>query len=68
MAKAKSPVKKVQDKVEKRPAETGAIASAVALLVGRALGIDDVETVTAIAVVIGFVPAAITYAVETFGL
>lgn len=48
----------------RRPAEFGAAASAVALLIGRGLGIDDVDTVTAIAVVIGFIPAAVTWAVE----
>lgn len=46
-----------------RPAEWGGVAAAIALLVGRAFGIDDVDTVTAMAVVIGFLPAAVTAAV-----
>ena len=50
--------------VQRRPAESGAIASAVALLIGRAAGIDDVDTVTALAIVIGFIPAAVTWVVE----
>lgn len=48
-----------------RPAETGGVAAAAALLVARALGVDDAGTITAIAVVIGFVPAAITWLVVT---
>lgn len=52
--------------IRNRPAESGAVASAAALLIGRALGIDDVDTVTAIAVVIGFVPFAITWGVSLF--
>lgn len=43
-----------------RPAEWGAVAGAVALLISRAAGVDDADTVTAIAVVIGFIPAGIT--------
>lgn len=47
-----------------RPAETGGVAGAVALLVARGLGVSDVGLVTALAVVIGFVPAAITWLVN----
>ena len=47
-----------------RPAETGGIAASVALLVAHALGVNDPTTVVAIGVVIGFVPAAITWVVE----
>lgn len=46
------------------PAETTAVAAALALLLGRLLGVDDVETVTALAVVIGFIPAVVTYIVN----
>jgi succinate-acetate transporter protein len=43
-----------------RPAETGGIAAAAALLVARVFGVDDVGVITALAVVIGGVPAVIT--------
>ena len=46
-----------------RPAEFGGVAGALALLIARALGVDDVTTVTAIAIVIGFIPALITWIV-----
>jgi hypothetical protein len=51
--------------VQKRPAETGGIAAAVALLVAHLLGVDDPTLVAALAVVVGFTPAAITWLVET---
>ena len=50
--------------MKNRPAETGAVASALALLIARLFGVDDVDTVTALAIVIGFVPSAITYVVN----
>lgn len=53
--------------VRRRPAESLAIASAFALLLGRALGIDDADTITAIAVVIGFIPSAVSWVVDRFG-
>lgn len=46
-----------------RPAETGGVAAAIALLIAHLLGVDDATTITALAVVIGFVPAAITWVV-----
>lgn len=46
-----------------RPAETGGVAAAVALLISRLLGVDDVDTVVALGVVVGFVPAGITWLV-----
>lgn len=49
--------------VTRRPAETTGIAGAAALLVARAVGVDDAGTVTAIAVCIGFLPAAVTWLV-----
>jgi hypothetical protein len=49
--------------VKSRPAETGGVAAAVALLIARVAGVDDVGTVTAIAIVIGFIPAAVTWSV-----
>ena len=51
-------------RLNNRPAETGGVAAAVALLVSRVLGVDDVDTLTALAVVIGFIPSAITWVVE----
>ena len=50
--------------IKSRPAETGGVAAAAALLIARALGVDDIGTITALAVVVGFVPAAITWTVE----
>lgn len=49
--------------MKSRPAETGGVAAALALLVARIAGIDDINTVTAIAIVIGFIPAAVTWVV-----
>jgi hypothetical protein len=51
--------------VQRRPAETGGIAAAVALLVAHLVGVDDPTLVAALAVVVGFTPAAITWLVET---
>jgi hypothetical protein len=51
--------------VQRRPAESGAVASAVALLICRLLDVNDVDTVTALAIVIGFVPVMITWIVTT---
>jgi hypothetical protein len=50
--------------MKNRPAESIAGASAIALLAARLLGVDDVETVTAMAVVVGLVPAGVTWLVE----
>lgn len=47
-----------------RPAETGGVAGAVALLVAYFAGLHDPAIVTAIGVVVGFVPAAITWTVQ----
>lgn len=51
--------------VKKRPAESGGIAAAIALLIAYAVGLDNPGVITAVAVVIGFVPAAITWLVVT---
>lgn len=56
-------MKKAKNKIAERPAETGGVVGAVTLLVGKALGIDDPTTLVAIGVVVGFVPAAITWIV-----
>lgn len=50
--------------IARRPAETGGVAGALALLICRLLGVDDADTIVALGIVLGFVPAAITWAVE----
>lgn len=57
------PARKTSKLVAARPAETGGIAGSIGLLVGRAAGIKDPDTLVAIGVVLGFVPAAITWLV-----
>lgn len=51
--------------MKSRPAETGGVAAALALLVARLIGIDDADAIVALGVVVGFVPAAITWLVVT---
>jgi hypothetical protein len=46
-----------------RPAEYAGVAGSVALLVAHLLGVDDAATITSLAVVIGFLPAAVTWIV-----
>lgn len=46
-----------------RPAETGGIASALAVLIAHIAGVNDPGTIAALAVAVGFVPAAVTWAV-----
>lgn len=53
-----------KSKVAERPAETGGVAAATALLIGKLLGIDDPNTLVALGIVVGFIPAGITYVVE----
>jgi energy-converting hydrogenase Eha subunit A len=53
--------------ISSRPAETGGAAGAVAIIVARVLGVEDPTTIAAIGVVVGFVPAAVTFCVEKFG-
>jgi len=43
-----------------RPAEFTAAAAAIALLIVSILGVDDPAILTALAVVIGFIPTAVT--------
>lgn len=43
-----------------RPAETGGIAAALAVLVAHLFGLDDADLIVALAVVIGGIPAVIT--------
>ena len=50
--------------VRRRPAETGGVAGALALLVARAAGVDDPNMIVALATVFGFAPAGVTWLVE----
>lgn len=53
-----------QNVVARRPAESTALGAAVALLIGKLAGLDDPETITALAVVVGAIPAVVTYFVS----
>jgi len=44
----------------RRPAETTAFASAIAVLVCKALGVDDPDVLVALTVIVGAVPAVVT--------
>jgi hypothetical protein len=48
---------------KRRPAETAGLAGAVGVLAGHLLGIDDPTVLAALAVVVGAIPAAVTWAV-----
>ena len=52
--------------VAARPAETLTIAGAIAFLIARSLGVDNDTTMTALTMVIAFIPAAVTWLVELF--
>lgn len=52
--------------VTRRPAESLTAAGAVAFLIGRALGIEDAATITALTVALGLVPAVVTFTVEQY--
>lgn len=52
----------------KRPAEMVTATFALAILVGRLAGIKDPDTLTAMAVVLGLVPAGVTTLVANGGL
>jgi hypothetical protein len=47
-----------------RPAEWTAAAAAIALLIVSILGVDDPAVLTALGIVIGFIPTAVTSIVE----
>jgi uncharacterized YccA/Bax inhibitor family protein len=51
--------------VQSRPAETGAIGAAVAVLIAYFAGLDDPAIITALAVVVGAIPGVITWLVVT---
>jgi hypothetical protein len=50
--------------VRARPAESLSVAGAVAILAARLLGVDDPDTIVAMAVVVGAMPAGFTWLVE----
>lgn len=50
--------------VARRPAETGGVGLAAAVLAAYAFGLDE-SIVAPLAIVVGFVPAAITWLVAT---
>jgi hypothetical protein len=57
-------MKSPKNLVAKRPAETaGIVAGAVAYLIGRLFDLNG-EDVYALSILVGFVPAAVTWAVE----
>lgn len=49
-----------------RPAESAALAAAVAALLAYFLGIDDPTILVALLVVIGALPGVVTWCVESF--
>ncbi len=51
-------------KLAQRPAESAGVAASVAVLIVTALGVDDPKVYAALVVVVGFVPAAVTFLVE----
>jgi predicted peroxiredoxin len=57
---------RIQAVAKKRPTETLTIAGAAAFVLARVFGVENDNTMTALAVVIGFLPAAITWLVHLF--
>lgn len=49
--------------VQRRPAETTTGAAAIALLIAYFAGLDDTQVVLALSVVIGLLPALVTWLV-----
>jgi hypothetical protein len=51
--------------IKKRPAETAMpIATVLAALIAKILGVEDTDTILYIALALSFVPAAVTWVVE----
>jgi energy-converting hydrogenase Eha subunit B len=50
--------------VRNRPAETGSLAAALAVLICYLLGVDDPGVLAALVVVVGALPSVITWIVE----
>jgi len=58
-------VSKPIDLAKSRPAETAMpIATVLAALIARLVGVEDTDTILYIALAISFVPAAVTWVVE----
>jgi uncharacterized YccA/Bax inhibitor family protein len=49
--------------VKERPAETGALASAIAVLIAYVIGLDDPAILAALTIVVGAIPGLITWIV-----
>lgn len=56
----------LSDLPARRPAETTAAAGAIVLIVGRIAGIDDPDVLTAMAILIGAIPAVVSWFVDRF--
>lgn len=50
--------------VKQKPAEAAGVTSALALLIAHLAGLDDPDVIIAVAVVVGFLPAAVTWTVN----
>jgi hypothetical protein len=50
---------------KKRPAETGGVVGALVFVIAGLFGVTDQDTLVAFGVIVGFVPAAITWTVAT---
>lgn len=60
------PRAKKRNLAQRRPAETTSAGAAAGLVLGYALGINDPAILVALGVVVGAVPAAVTFVVTTF--
>ena len=49
---------------QRRPAEVSGLAGAVAILLAGLLGVTDPATIVALGVIVGALPAVVTWAVE----
>lgn len=49
--------------MKNRPAETGSVAASIVVLISYLFGLDNQSVLIALTVVIGFIPAAITWVV-----
>ena len=55
----------IRDLVKSRPAETAMpIATVLAALIARLLGVEDTDTILYLALALSFVPAGVTWIVE----
>lgn len=52
--------------VASRPAESAGVAGSAALLIGHAAGIDNPDVLVALGVIIGAIPAAVTFLVVQY--